>query len=221
MCDSIDDVELTVPDAERAIFRLMSSYSGPPSTGWTSRNQLDPHLSHPTHPLPSPSSAHSSPRIHFKQPRVVKNSTLKVFQSVFGRQQSRSSANSLHSLNSGGSASLVDISVPPLFVPMPPAPVPVVSSHESADDEQECPVCLEPLSFSFRLPGEKPHVVPECGHSLHEVSFLASPAAFHSYHLALTHPRRIGLLYRRIRPSPQPVPLTAPPQSKLGRLWCM
>lgn len=56
---------------------------------------------------------------------------------------------------------------------MPPASVPVVSSHDPADDEQECPVCLEPLSFSFRLPGEKPHVVPECGHSLHEACFTA------------------------------------------------
>lgn len=37
------------------------------------------------------------------------------------------------------------------------------------DDDGECPVCLEPLSFSFRLPGEKPHIVPECGHALHEV----------------------------------------------------
>ncbi|KAL4078609.1 Pleckstrin homology domain-containing protein [Scleroderma yunnanense] len=56
---------------------------------------------------------------------------------------------------------------------MPPAPLPIVSSHEAAEDEQECPVCLEPLSFSFRLPGEKPHVVPECGHSLHEACFTA------------------------------------------------
>jgi hypothetical protein len=32
------------------------------------------------------------------------------------------------------------------------------------DEEQNCPVCLEPLSF--RLPGEKPHVVPQCGHRL-------------------------------------------------------
>jgi len=50
-------------------------------------------------------------------------------------------------------------------------PIPVVSNHDSLDDEEECPVCLEPLSFSFRLPGEKPHVVPECGHALHEVRF--------------------------------------------------
>lgn len=42
------------------------------------------------------------------------------------------------------------------------------SAHDM-DDEGECPVCLEPLSFSFRLPGEKPHIVPECGHALHEV----------------------------------------------------
>ena len=46
---------------------------------------------------------------------------------------------------------------------------PPMSSHDLDADEAECPVCLEPLSFSFRLPGEKPHVVPECGHALHEV----------------------------------------------------
>ena len=49
------------------------------------------------------------------------------------------------------------------------ASTPPMSSHDLDADEAECPVCLEPLSFSFRLPGEKPHVVPECGHALHEV----------------------------------------------------
>jgi hypothetical protein len=63
------------------------------------------------------------------------------------------------------------------FATMVHAPLPVVSSHDSSEEEEECPVCLEPLSFSFRLPGEKPHIVPECGHALHEVS------RFHS-HLA-------------------------------------
>ncbi|KAI0026489.1 Pleckstrin homology domain-containing protein [Vararia minispora EC-137] len=53
------------------------------------------------------------------------------------------------------------------------APLPVVSSRDAQDDEAECPVCLEPLSFSFRLPGEKPHIVPECGHALHEACFTA------------------------------------------------
>jgi hypothetical protein len=59
------------------------------------------------------------------------------------------------------------------------APLPVVSSHDATEDEEDCPVCLEPLSFSFRLPGEKPHIVPECGHALHEVSgfCLLSPLA--------------------------------------------
>jgi hypothetical protein len=51
------------------------------------------------------------------------------------------------------------------------APVPVVTNNRMGEDE-ECPVCLEPLSFSFRLQGEKPHIVPECGHVLHEVSRL-------------------------------------------------
>ncbi|KAK2462704.1 hypothetical protein APHAL10511_005222 [Amanita phalloides] len=53
------------------------------------------------------------------------------------------------------------------------APIPVVSSYDPTDDDDDCPVCLEPLSFSFRLPGEKPHVVPECGHALHEACFTA------------------------------------------------
>ncbi|KAJ7623209.1 Pleckstrin homology domain-containing protein [Roridomyces roridus] len=53
------------------------------------------------------------------------------------------------------------------------APLPVVSAQENPEDEEECPVCLEPLSFSFRLPGEKPHIVPECGHALHEACFTA------------------------------------------------
>ncbi|KAG6821446.1 hypothetical protein H0H93_010170 [Arthromyces matolae] len=54
------------------------------------------------------------------------------------------------------------------------APLPVVSAQQSlVEDEAECPVCLEPLSFSFRLPGEKPHIVPECGHALHEACFTA------------------------------------------------
>jgi hypothetical protein len=61
------------------------------------------------------------------------------------------------------------------FATMAHAPLPVVSSHDSSEEEEDCPVCLEPLSFSFRLPGEKPHIVPECGHALHEVSCLSIP----------------------------------------------
>lgn len=52
--------------------------------------------------------------------------------------------------------------------------MPIISSRDPPDEEAECPVCLEPLSFSFRLPGEKPHIVPECSHALHEV-FHVSP----------------------------------------------
>ena len=61
-----------------------------------------------------------------------------------------------------------NIARPYSSVHMPP--IPVVKNHSVVEDDDECPVCLEPLSFSFRLPGEKPHIVPECGHALHEVS---------------------------------------------------
>ena len=55
----------------------------------------------------------------------------------------------------------------------PYAPPFTMKDHSVVDDsekvEEECPVCLEPLSF--RLAGEKPHVVPVCGHRLHEACF--------------------------------------------------
>lgn len=47
----------------------------------------------------------------------------------------------------------------------------VTLAEEGVEDEEKCPICVESLSFTYRLPGEKPHVVPECGHALHEVSF--------------------------------------------------
>jgi hypothetical protein len=66
-------------------------------------------------------------------------------------------------------------------------PIPVVKNHSAVEDDDECPVCLEPLSFSFRLPGEKPHIVPECGHALHEVSPFY-PEQFSLSHLSLLRP---------------------------------
>ncbi|KIJ65600.1 hypothetical protein HYDPIDRAFT_27598 [Hydnomerulius pinastri MD-312] len=157
----------------------MKSQAGAPST-WSPRNQADPpsldvHQIHSSHQVPL-SPTYSSPRAA-PRPPGFKNSTLKGFQSVFQRKQPpRSpSATSLHSSYSTGSVppSTIDNHTLHPYATMPPAPVPVVSNHETLDDEQECPVCLEPLSFSFRLPGEKPHVVPECGHSLHEACFTA------------------------------------------------
>ena len=48
---------------------------------------------------------------------------------------------------------------------------PHASMLDTSSDEPECPVCLEPLSH--RLTGEKPHVVPQCGHALHNACFTA------------------------------------------------
>lgn len=143
------------------------------SPSWLSRSQADiildaadPSRSLNQVPL-SPSFV--SPRPAPKAP-TFKNTTFKNFQSVFHRKPPRSpseSATSFHSSDSLGNS--LDIHTHHPYATMPPPPLPVVSNHDILEDEQECPVCLEPLSFSFRLPGEKPHVVPECGHSLHEV----------------------------------------------------
>lgn len=69
----------------------------------------------------------------------------------------------------GGAASSVGGGSHHPYASNSPAPTPIVSQDTNEPDEV-CPVCLESLSFSFRLPGEKPHIVPECGHALHEVS---------------------------------------------------
>lgn len=45
-------------------------------------------------------------------------------------------------------------------------------SAEDEEDDAICPLCTESLSFAYRLPGEKPHIIPECGHPLHHVSIL-------------------------------------------------
>ncbi|MCO5590095.1 hypothetical protein L7F22_044064 [Adiantum nelumboides] len=45
------------------------------------------------------------------------------------------------------------------------------SNSDAGPEEVTCPVCLELLSF--RLAGEKAHVVPLCGHALHHACFTA------------------------------------------------
>ncbi|CAK5267804.1 unnamed protein product [Mycena citricolor] len=91
---------------------------------------------------------------------------------VFNRKRNRSAprAPSLYSTSSAATTAS-DRSNHPYSMHV--APLPVVSNSEMQEEEEECPVCLEPLSFSFRLPGEKPHIVPECGHALHEACFTA------------------------------------------------
>lgn len=147
------------------------------STSWISRNHRDS-------PTPSDHSSRShqvpltptyiTPRLAprppaYSQPASASStpkSSFKAFQSVF-RKPNR--AVSIHSAYSASTTSSENHPSHP-YSTMRIAPLPVVSSRDAVEDEEECPVCLEPLSFSFRLPGEKPHIVPECGHALHEVS---------------------------------------------------
>lgn len=101
----------------------------------------------------------------------IPKSSFKPFNlnSIFRKQNSNRDP-SLHSARSASTAgSSTEIHTIHHSSTMPQPPLPVVSNHDATAEEEECPVCLEPLSFSFRLPGEKPHIVPECGHALHEV----------------------------------------------------
>lgn len=141
------------------------------STGWISRSHRETPTpqDHQSHQLPL-TPTYITPRLAPKPPPFSKPS-FKGFQSVFRRPTRAPSENSLHSTYSASThSSASEKNGPHPYAAMVPAPLPVVSSHDATEDEEECPVCLEPLSFSFRLPGEKPHIVPECGHALHEVS---------------------------------------------------
>ncbi|KAL0953730.1 hypothetical protein HGRIS_004921 [Hohenbuehelia grisea] len=134
------------------------------STSWVTRIR-DASVHHQSVPLtPTYTQPRSAPR-----PPNLKDS----FTSVFNRKPNRTP--SINSFNSASQSSLLDQPPPTAhpYAAMHPAPLPVVSNRDVLDDEEECPVCLEPLSFSFRLPGEKPHIVPECGHALHEACFTA------------------------------------------------
>lgn len=132
--------------------------------------QEDHHSHHVHHQHPASTPPETAPK---------QSSFSATFRSVFHRLPSRApSGNSLHSSYAAVSSARPQPQPPqtheyrPLhpYAAMVAAPLPVVSSRDAMDNEDDCPVCLEPLSFSFRLPGEKPHIVPECGHALHEVS---------------------------------------------------
>jgi hypothetical protein len=152
---------------------LCNFMRSPSSGNWLSRNHRDsPVSSDHFNNLPVTPS-YISPRLAPSPPPY--STSLKPsfkafnFHTVFRKQSSTRdpSLRSDHSVSTTGSQTEIHTIHP--FPLMPQAPLPVVSNHDVAGDEDECPVCLEPLSFSFRLPGEKPHIVPECGHALHEV----------------------------------------------------
>lgn len=131
-------------------------------------------------------AVHHSHSSHQLPPPISKTASLTAsFRSVLHRLPARApSSNSLHSAFSAASSKRQPAPPSPQtahptdypafhpFAAMVAGPLPVVSSHDALDNDEDCPVCLESLSFSFRLPGEKPHIVPECGHALHEVSVL-------------------------------------------------
>jgi hypothetical protein len=126
--------------------------------------------------------AYTNPRLAPIPPSEKSSSPFKALQAVFVKKQPRlPSANSQISLNtvyttSSQTSTLFSETLPPHpYAAMLPAPLPVVSDHNSVTDKEECPVCLESLTFSFRLPGEKAPIVPECGHALHEVRSISPP----------------------------------------------
>ncbi|KDR80747.1 hypothetical protein GALMADRAFT_61340 [Galerina marginata CBS 339.88] len=126
-------------------------------------------------PTPPLTPTYTSPRLAPKPPPPAPSPSRAAFKagfnSVFRKSGKAPSINSAYSASTTTSSSENHSTHPYSSVHM--APLPVVSSHNAPDDDDECPVCLEPLSFSFRLPGEKPHIVPECGHALHEACFTA------------------------------------------------
>ncbi|PPQ73569.1 hypothetical protein CVT26_010370 [Gymnopilus dilepis] len=114
-------------------------------------------------PTPPLTPTYTSPRLAPKPPG---------FRAVFRKSAKPPSVRSAYSASTTTSSSDNHSAIHP-YSGVHMAPLPVVSNHNAPDDDDECPVCLEPLSFSFRLPGEKPHIVPECGHALHEACFTA------------------------------------------------
>lgn len=133
-----------------------------PSTKRNNNSHNTHDLSHNQIPL---TPTYQNPRLA-PHPPTVKPASFRSLQSVFNRRKAPSI------ISNRSEASFTSAQSHP-YAQMNMAPMPVVSNHAGVEDEEDCPVCLEPLSFSFRLPGEKPHIVPECGHALHEACFTA------------------------------------------------
>ncbi|KAF8906308.1 Pleckstrin homology domain-containing protein [Gymnopilus junonius] len=113
-------------------------------------------------PTPPLTPTYISPRLAPTPPGVPSPSRTHAFKSVFRKSSKPPSVRSAYSASTTTSSSENHSVHPYSSVHMPP--LPVVSSHNAPDDDDECP--LPP-------PGEKPHIVPECGHALHEACFTA------------------------------------------------
>lgn len=114
-----------------------------------------------------------SPPFHQQYPRA-RSGTLSSTSSTIATTKSSLSHHPFATLNppSGPTTQIVlTAHYTPQYRAMPPPAhqVNLVSQADTGEDDETCPICVESLGFTFRLPGEKPHVVPECGHSLHEV----------------------------------------------------
>lgn len=171
----------------------MRSGSG---TSWISRSHRDSptpsdHSTRSHQPL---TPTYTAPRLAPPPPpgSSTPKSSFKALHSVFRKPNRAPSLHSAYSASTTTSSSEHHTSHPYSAMHIPP--LPVVSNRDALDDEEECPVCLEPLSFSFRLPGEKPHIVPECGHALHEVctndctiSFSSLPSIRHASLPSMAH----------------------------------
>ena len=152
-------------------------------SNWVFKKPVDEFEKH-LRPRPSlPTSAYTSPRSVPKVPSI-RSSIRSVFASprknkgpaeiALGSSAS-TSALSLRSGDLSDSSKITSTYPRSRSLHNDTKNMPIVSSRDATEEEAECPVCLEPLSFSFRLPGEKPHIVPECGHALHEVYHLPLP----------------------------------------------
>lgn len=143
------------------------------------KRPVDETEKHQFRPRPSlPPSAYTSPRPVPKVPSIA-SSIRSVFSSEkknkgpaligFGSPASASALSLRSTALSDTSGSQITSTYSHPLPSHGTQNMPIVPSRDLPDEEAECPVCLEPLSFSFRLPGEKPHIVPECSHALHEV----------------------------------------------------
>ncbi|BGP36660.1 hypothetical protein JCM10449v2_000561 [Rhodotorula kratochvilovae] len=139
--------------------------------------------SSPSSPPPPPTSSSSPSHGAFAFARTAAESPSAPFRPgpvervPFPRASGLATAPRPLSLRSSSSRNLpAPLATPP---PSPPHtrtpaaadPLAAFMAYEDSAEEDSCPICLELLSL--RLAGEKPHVVPVCGHRLHHSCFEA------------------------------------------------
>lgn len=154
------------PTTDPSVHRQLTSPTKPLSKSESNADNLNFSFQ-PTEPILS------TPKADRSTLNPIAHSLNSKMRAMFGRKPSVTSTTSSSTASSNHRTISPPVSHPPAQHPKfeKSKPEPTAVFVHDQDDGDNCPVCLE--DSKMRLQGEKPHVIPSCGHILHASCFEA------------------------------------------------